>query len=76
MKNLIYMMAFLSCTLIFGQNKIGFEKANELYNEGNYTEAIEYYERILDTEVSIVCPEEDLCLRCHRSGLLFVHLAN
>lgn len=51
MKNLIYMMAFLSCALIFGQNKIGFEKANELYNEGNYTEAIEYYERILDTEV-------------------------
>lgn len=51
MRKVIYIFFLLSSLISFGQNKLSFERANDLYNEGNYTEAIELYERILDTDV-------------------------
>ncbi|MBO6607699.1 tetratricopeptide repeat protein [Psychroserpens sp.] len=51
MRTLIYIFSFFCCVMSFGQNMTGFENANALYNEGNYTEAIEQYQRILDTDV-------------------------
>lgn len=51
MRIVFYILMFVSSGILFGQNSANFEKANQLYNEGNYTEAIEFYQRILDTEV-------------------------
>ena len=51
MRITINILIFFCVMLSFGQNKSSFDRANELYNEGNYTEAIELYQSILDTEV-------------------------
>lgn len=51
MKKLIYILIFSFCSWSFAQNQTSFEKANQLYNEGNYTEAIEKYQNILDSNV-------------------------
>ncbi|OUS01443.1 ion channel protein [Flavobacteriales bacterium 33_180_T64] len=51
MKPLIYILAFLYSISFFAQNNKVFEHANSLYTEGNYTEAIEEYNAILETDV-------------------------
>ena len=49
MKKVIYILSFLSCVGLFAQNNALFDKANELYNEGRYAEAIDNYSKILET---------------------------
>ncbi|WP_323789110.1 SH3 domain-containing protein [Psychroserpens sp.] len=49
MKQLIYILAFFASTLTFAQNNQLFEEANALYNDANYTEALEKYKAILDS---------------------------
>ena len=49
MKNLLYILSFLLNFAMFSQNQSVFEKANALYNEGKYTEAIDNYTAILNT---------------------------
>ncbi|WP_299223081.1 tetratricopeptide repeat protein [uncultured Psychroserpens sp.] len=51
MKQLIYIVAFLLSGLLYAQNSQVFEEANALYNNANYTEALEKYNTILETEV-------------------------
>lgn len=48
-----FTILFLCCFSIFGfsQNSKRFEKANALYNEGKYAEAIDNYESILDSDM-------------------------
>ena len=48
MKNLVYILIFLMGSLGFGQNEILFEQANDLYNKGNFEDAISKYETIVD----------------------------
>ncbi len=48
-KQAIYLITFLSSILAIAQNNTTFEKANTLYNEGNYAEAIDVYKSILDS---------------------------
>nr|WP_321234736.1 tetratricopeptide repeat protein [uncultured Psychroserpens sp.] len=48
MKPLIYILFFLLSTLTLAQNNSAFEQANTLYNEGDYTNALEKYKSILD----------------------------
>ena len=50
MKKVFYLVSFLLSLATFSQNQIWFEKANTLYNEGKYAEAIDTYNAILDTE--------------------------
>jgi len=47
MKQLIYILAFIGSTLTFAQNNQLFDKANTLYNEANYTQALEIYKTVL-----------------------------
>jgi len=47
-KNLFYILMFLLSTIAIAQNETLFEQGNKLYNDGNYTEAIEKYHTILD----------------------------
>ncbi len=49
MKQLIYILAFLSSILTFAQNEELFDEASALYNDANYTEALEKYKAILDS---------------------------
>lgn len=49
MKQLFYILTFLLCSISFAQNNELFEEANALYNDGNYTEALENYKTILET---------------------------
>lgn len=49
MMRLVYIFVFLMSTLSFAQNETLFERANDLYNAGNYTEALDKYTSILDS---------------------------
>ncbi|MDD7884772.1 SH3 domain-containing protein [Flavivirga sp. 57AJ16] len=49
MKKVFYIVSFLLSLTAFSQNQVLFEKANALYNEGKYAEAIDNYNAILDT---------------------------
>lgn len=49
MKHIIYILIGLFSMSFFAQNQSIFEKANALYNEGKYAEAIDNYNTILDT---------------------------
>ena len=49
MKQLIYILAFFGSTLTFAQNNQLFDEANALYNDANYTEALEKYKTIFDS---------------------------
>ncbi len=50
MKKVFYIISFLLSLTAFSQNQTLFEKANALYNEGKYAEAIDTYNTILDTK--------------------------
>lgn len=50
MKPIFYILSFLFSFGVLAQNQALFKKANTLYNEGKYAEAIENYEAILETE--------------------------
>ncbi|WP_298901397.1 tetratricopeptide repeat protein [uncultured Psychroserpens sp.] len=49
MKQLFYIFFVLVSTTIFAQNETLFDQANTFYNEGNYTEALDKYEAVLDS---------------------------
>ncbi|MBO3099213.1 tetratricopeptide repeat protein [Gelidibacter pelagius] len=49
MKHFIYILAILIGSLGFGQNEQLFEQANDLYNEGDFEEAISKYESIIES---------------------------
>lgn len=49
MKQIFYIMAFLTGFGGYTQNEALFEKANTLYNEGKYAEAIDNYQTILES---------------------------
>ena len=44
----IKLFIILFSSILYGQNNDFFDKANELYNEGKYYDAIENYNLILD----------------------------
>lgn len=48
MRQIFYILSFVFSFGLFAQNQTLFEKANGLYNEGKYAEAIENYTAILD----------------------------
>jgi tetratricopeptide (TPR) repeat protein len=50
MKQIFYILLFLFSFGLLAQNQTLFEKANTLYNEGKYAEAIDNYSAILETE--------------------------
>jgi tetratricopeptide (TPR) repeat protein len=50
MKKIIYILTLLISTFTIAQNNELFTKGNSLYNEGKYQDAINIYERILDTK--------------------------
>ena len=50
MKQIFYILSFLFSFGLFAQNQMVFEKANTLYNKGQYAEAIDNYSSILETE--------------------------
>lgn len=50
MKMTLYILSFLFSLSFFAQNNVVFDKANTLYNEGKYTDAISQYESILATK--------------------------
>ena len=47
MKRAIYILALIATTITFAQNDKIFEQANTLYNEGNFSDALEKYESVL-----------------------------
>jgi tetratricopeptide (TPR) repeat protein len=49
MKTIFYIFIFLISTLTFAQNEKLFEQANAFYNDGKYTEAIDSYEKIVES---------------------------
>ena len=49
MKQLIYILAFFGSILTFAQNSQLFDEANALYNDANYTEALEKYKTVLNS---------------------------
>ena len=49
MKMTLYILSFLLSLSFFAQNDVVFDKANTLYNEGKYADAISQYESILAT---------------------------
>lgn len=49
MKRILYILSFLLCLSVFAQNQDQFDKANALYNDGKYAEAIDNYMAILET---------------------------
>lgn len=49
MKQVLYIITFLFCTITVAQNNALFDEANTFYNNGKYTEAIQKYEAILKT---------------------------
>jgi tetratricopeptide (TPR) repeat protein len=48
-KKALYILIFLLGTVSIAQNETLFEQGNTLYNDGNYIEAIEKYQAILDS---------------------------
>jgi tetratricopeptide (TPR) repeat protein len=48
MKQLVYILVFITSALSFGQNNQLFDEANALYNDANYSGALEKYKTILD----------------------------
>ena len=50
MRRLIVIISLFLSLISAAQNNAWFEKGNSLYNEGKFTEAIEAYERILESE--------------------------
>lgn len=50
MKITLYILSFMFSMIIFAQNDVVFDKANTLYNEGKYADAISQYESILATK--------------------------
>lgn len=50
MRQILYIIAFLFSTAAVAQNNALFEKGNTLYNQGKYTQAIDAYSSILDTQ--------------------------
>ncbi|MBJ6367385.1 SH3 domain-containing protein [Snuella sedimenti] len=50
MRNILYILIFLSNLVGFSQNDALFEQGNTLYNDGKYAEAIEKYQAILDAK--------------------------
>lgn len=49
MKHYIYILIFLIGTFGFSQNETQFEQGNDLYNQGDFEEAITKYESILES---------------------------
>ncbi len=49
MKKLVYLIVVLLSTLTFAQNDKLFQQANTFYNNGQYTEAIDNYEKIIES---------------------------
>ena len=49
MKNFVYILTFLIGSLGFSQNEQLFGQANELYNKGDFEDAISNYEAIMDS---------------------------
>ncbi|WP_425076239.1 SH3 domain-containing protein [Psychroserpens sp. S379A] len=49
MKKVIYILTFFLSTYVLAQNKQLFDEANTLYNDANYTEALEKYKSILES---------------------------
>lgn len=49
MKHFIYILAFLMSSLGFSQNEQLFEQANDLYNKGDFEEAILKYQSIIES---------------------------
>ncbi|SFC98455.1 SH3 domain-containing protein [Algibacter pectinivorans] len=50
MKKILYILSFLVSFWVFAQNQTLFEKANNLYNQGKYAEAIDNYSLILESK--------------------------
>ena len=48
MKKIILLLCLLSFSFGFSQNKALFNEATELYNNGEYSAAIENYEQIIE----------------------------
>lgn len=44
-----FLLVLLSCSFAFSQEKTLFDRATEVYNKGEYSKAIDYYERILNS---------------------------
>ncbi|MCL8008576.1 tetratricopeptide repeat protein [Gelidibacter japonicus] len=51
MKHFIYILVFLIGSLGFGQNEQLFQQANDLYNKGDFEDAISKYESIIESGV-------------------------
>ena len=49
MKNFVYILVFLIGSLGFSQNENLFEQANDLYNKGDFDDAISKYESIINS---------------------------
>lgn len=49
MKHFIYILAFLISNIGFGQNEQLFEQGNDLYNKGDFEDAITKYESIIES---------------------------
>lgn len=62
MKQTFYILVLLFCSVLNAQNEDAFNKANALYNNGKYAEAIDTYKTILDSE--------------NHSAALYFNLAN
>ncbi|MEJ2162985.1 MAG: tetratricopeptide repeat protein [Robiginitalea sp.] len=44
-----FFIFILHAMVVFGQPEALFEKATQAYNQGNYDEALSYYQEVLDT---------------------------
>lgn len=47
-KQTLFILAFFTVSLIFGQNETFFKRGNDLYNQGKYQEAITMYQKVID----------------------------
>ena len=51
---LIYMLAVMGCAIAQTPADEWFDQANAAYNSGNYEDAVELYQKILDTDMESV----------------------